>query len=102
MHISFEAIGLTFDAQVEITEEKACLTGHPDYWKPGHPPEMEFIKLTHEGKDVSFLLCSDVESEISYAAWAAVDEWVEEAKAESAIARYESRMDAYASFERAF
>jgi hypothetical protein len=80
MNICFEAIGLEFEADVSIQEEKACMTGHPDYWKPGFGPEMEFLTLTHKGKDASFLLGSDYKIDITCAAWAAVEEAIEDAK----------------------
>ena len=54
MEIEFKFIGLTFQAEVSYDAEEGYV---------------EFLTLTHEGKDASFLALSDLQVELEEAAY---------------------------------
>ena len=56
MKISFCWRGIDFDAEVNyIPEVSARISGPPEDCYPGESAELEYLSLTHDGQDVSWL-----------------------------------------------
>ena len=97
MLITFEAIGLTFEAVVKYSP------GEPaSFDDPGYDSECEIASLTFPFSETGsihcwFLLDSDVAEQIYAAAHAAADEawpsYVADSKADAAIDRLEEQKD---------
>ena len=96
MHITFEAIGLKFEAVVQYSP------GEPaNFVDPGYDSECEIERLfvLHDSRvsGAFWLLSSDVAEQIHQAAHAAADEawpsYVEDRKADAAIDRLEDQQD---------
>lgn len=59
--IEFSALGLRFKATVLYTPpEEAITTGPADNWYAGAAPDLDFVTLTVDGTDASFLLNADL------------------------------------------
>jgi hypothetical protein len=63
MEISFNACGLSFNANVDFTPGR-----HGTYWEPPEYPETEINELFVDGSDALFLLESNFEDSIKEAA----------------------------------
>ena len=94
MNISFQAIGLTFDAEVSYTPATpGRYSGPPEDCYPDDPAELDFISLECNGKDALFLRDADCFKNIEIAAYEAAEQYLEDQKAD-AMERYaESRND---------
>lgn len=97
MKIKFKAIGLIFDADVDYTPPTpATYWGPGDHWEPGDPGEIEFLSLTCDGKDASFLIDSTAIYDIEDGAWGGIvaarrkqdDQFAAEAAADKAAPLY--------------
>lgn len=92
MNISFNALGLSFDANIRYQPGRpAKLYGLPEHCYPEEYPEIEIEHLEVDGKDASFLLDSNQAELIEREAIIAASECRKEYKEEAAIAAYESR-----------
>lgn len=69
MDISFQAIGLTFEASITYYPEvPAQVWGPPEKCYPGEASDIEIHSLTVDGKDAMFLMDSDWWHEIESSA----------------------------------
>lgn len=94
MHITFNAVGLNFDAEISYTSATpGRYSGPPENCYPDDPAELDFISLECNGKDALFLRDSDCFENIEIAAYEAAEQYLEGQKAD-AMERYaESRND---------
>ena len=69
MKIRFKAIGLTFEADVLYT-----LPTRATIREPGDSGEIEFLSLTCDGKDATFLVDSPVFYDVEEGAWMGIME----------------------------
>jgi len=98
MNLRFEAIGLTFEAEVDYSP------GEPDSWDcPGSDAEMGFIELYvvewDNRLDAKFLLDSTVEEDITDSAWKALRDSQAADEEDAAIAAYENAMECRRAYE---
>lgn len=92
MDITFTAIGLRFEAEVDYTPgTPGRYSGPPEKCYPHEPPEVEITALTVDGKDAMFLLDSTMQPEIEEAASIAADEAFEDARDQARIDAYRDR-----------
>lgn len=92
MNITFTAIGLTFEAEVDYTPgTPGRYYGPPENCYPDEPSETEITALTVDGNDAMFLLDSSLRMDIEQAAEIAADEAFASAADEAEISRYEGR-----------
>lgn len=93
MHITFNAIGLSFDAEISYTSATpGRYSGPPEDCYPDEPAELDFISLvTYSGKDAMFLLESNCAEDIEQAAYEAAEEYLEDQEAEAMECFAESR-----------
>jgi hypothetical protein len=55
--LKFTALGLVFESTIIYTPaEEAVTSGPADNWYEGAPADIEFVDLSVDGKDASFLL----------------------------------------------
>lgn len=93
MNITFEAIGLTFQAEVSYTPGRPGVhtlpNGDPGY--PDEPPEMTINRLWESSSESGcpWLLDSDVADDIITAALEACEEEAEESADDHRIAEFE-------------
>lgn len=80
MHITFNAIGLNFDAEISYTSATpGRYSGPPEDCYPDEPAELDFISLvTYSGKDAMFLLESNCAEDIERAAYEAAEQYLED------------------------
>lgn len=82
MHITFNAIGLNFDAEISYTPATpGRYSGPPEDCYPDDPAELEILSLTCEGKDAMFLLDGTCFEAIEQAAYEAADSYREDQEA---------------------
>lgn len=81
MKITFPALGLKFEADVEFYPgEREHVSGPPDSWEPGTPDEVDFETLSCDGNDALFLLDSKVAEQLIEAAIDAVHRWLRQSR----------------------
>jgi hypothetical protein len=86
MKVTFTAIGLSFEGEVNFTAgDPGRYSGPPENCHPAEPDEAEFESLTVDGNDAMFLLDSTMAGDIESAACEAARA-AEEAEAEAARA----------------
>ena len=80
MHITFNAIGLNFDAEISYTPATpGRYSGPPEDCYPDEAAELDFISLeTESGKDAMFLLASNCAEDIEQAAYEAAEQYLED------------------------
>lgn len=95
MHITFNAIGLNFDAEISyIPETPGRYSGPPEDCYPDEPAELDFISLvTYSGKDAMFLLESNCAEDIEQAAYEAAEQYLEDEEAAQMESLAESRAE---------
>lgn len=94
MHITFNVIGLTFDAEVSYTPATpGRYSGPPEDCYPDDPAELDFISLECNGKDALFLRDADCFENIEIAAYEAAEQQIEDERCAAMESVAESRND---------
>lgn len=71
MELTFSVLGLVLTAEVDVNGSFREAT----YWEPAEFPDMNFVSLTCEGQNASWLFNSDTLTEmIEEAAWSALEQ----------------------------
>lgn len=71
MELTFSVLGLVLTAEVDVDGKYHAAT----YWEPAEFPDMNFVSLTCEGQNASWLFNSETLTEmIEDAAWSALEQ----------------------------
>ena len=82
MYVEFQAIGLSFEATLNLSRGRSAT-----YYEPAEYPEIEILTLTCEGNEAMFLLDSKFAEDIHEAAHIAACEEAEQERIDALEAR---------------